>query len=189
MVNNRGRGGYVLLSFRKYQALLNDYILFNAIDGMLKLSPTQIVELCHRRRGIGADGVLVVSREDGQYRMEIFNADGSLATMCGNGLRCVGKFLADTQRIPIGTRIPIRTRAGLRSVTVQQHTPAASHVSASMLVLAYRCWESSHRTFSGNKSKPEPSLASCRTCCNHWPWLRTRYERGCQRWICLYQWQ
>jgi len=118
--------------FRKYQALLNDYILFDALDGAPPLTPERIAGLCRRRSGIGADGVLVVSREEGDFRMDIFNSDGSTAAMCGNGLRCVGKFLADTGRIRPGTTVPVRTRAGLRSVAVLHHAPAASRVAAKM---------------------------------------------------------
>lgn len=79
--------------FYKYQGAGNDFILFEEV---VDLSPVVISRLCHRRKGIGADGVIVVDIEsDGEARMRIFNADGSEATMCGNGLRCVARRMVD----------------------------------------------------------------------------------------------
>ncbi len=118
--------------FRKYQALLNDYVLFDATEDSMELPARTVVRLCHRRAGVGADGVLVVSREVEHFRMDILNSDGSPAAMCGNGLRCVGKFLADTGRIAVGETVPVRTGAGMRSVTVLEHTPQASRVAAGL---------------------------------------------------------
>lgn len=72
--------------------LKNDFIVF---QGPLDITSTKVAELCDRETGIGADGVLVVSKTDRTIQMEYWNADGSLAEMCGNGLRCVARFAKD----------------------------------------------------------------------------------------------
>lgn len=79
------------LGFTKMQGLGNDFIV---IDGPCELEPARIRELCDRRFGIGADGVLVVT-SGASIRMEYWNADGSPAEMCGNGLRCVARYAYD----------------------------------------------------------------------------------------------
>ena len=82
--------------FSKYEGLANDFIV---IDGHeYELTADAAVRLCDRRRGIGADGVLSLlpARDSAaSIRMHVYNADGSVAQMCGNGLRCVVRhFLA-----------------------------------------------------------------------------------------------
>jgi diaminopimelate epimerase len=128
------------LPFRKYQALQNDYLLFDAQDAPLSFSPEVIAAMCHRRTGAGADGILIVSRAPGggdartggAFRMDILNSDGSTAAMCGNGLRCVGKFLVDSGHLAVGARAEVLTASGWRHVTVLGHAPAVSRVVAGL---------------------------------------------------------
>lgn len=121
------------LSFRKYQALQNDYLLFDAIDTPLAFSPAQIISMCHRRTGVGADGILIVHAIDGGgFGMKIYNSDGSEAAMCGNGLRCVGKFLVDSGRTAAGQKKEILTKSGPRHVTVLEHGVDQSRVVAGL---------------------------------------------------------
>ena len=84
-----------LWPFAKYSGCGNDFILFDNREGKFPLSqPGLISSLCHRNFGIGADGVLLLERSSSaDCRMRIFNADGSEAEMCGNGLRCFIKWL------------------------------------------------------------------------------------------------
>jgi diaminopimelate epimerase len=80
------------MDFVKMEGLGNDFIVL--VDVTPK--PDQVAQWCDGRQGIGADGVLVVSQlESGRVRMEYWNADGSRAEMCGNGLRCVARFAYD----------------------------------------------------------------------------------------------
>jgi diaminopimelate epimerase len=97
------------LSFTKMQGLGNDFVV---LDGPLSLSQDEVVELCDRRFGVGADGVLVVTNGD-PIRMEYWNADGSTAEMCGNGLRCVARYAYDRGWAPdrnFGIQTPVGTR-------------------------------------------------------------------------------
>ena len=122
----------MLTPFRKYQALQNDYLLFDAIEQSMDFSPAQITAMCHRRTGVGADGILIVRRDGDATRMQIFNADGSEAAMCGNGLRCVGKFLVDSGRLAVGARADVLTKSGPRHVTVLEQAPGVSRVVAGL---------------------------------------------------------
>jgi diaminopimelate epimerase len=79
------------VQFTKMQGLGNDFIV---VDGPASFDPEEVAALCDRRFGVGADGILVVSRLD-PVRMEYWNADGSAAEMCGNGLRCVARYVYD----------------------------------------------------------------------------------------------
>ena len=86
------------LAFVKYHGLGNDFVV---VDGPL-MDADRARRLCNRRRGIGADGVLTVlsPRTPGAAAtMHIYNADGSVAAMCGNGIRCVARHLAETRGI------------------------------------------------------------------------------------------
>ena len=102
--------------FRKYQGLGNDFIL---IDGRRGDLPDQAGEparlLCDRRFGIGADGLILAlpPRQGGDVRMQIINADGSEAEMCGNGIRCFARFLADLDGAPVGSSWRVETPAGV----------------------------------------------------------------------------
>ena len=83
-----------MLKFTKMNGAGNDFVLLDNLDGRLELALGQIVGLCDRHRGVGADGVLVVERpaNGGDFRMRYYNADGGEAEMCGNGARCFARF-------------------------------------------------------------------------------------------------
>ena len=90
------------LSFSKYHGLGNDFILVDnraSVEPMV--TPEQAVALCDRNFGIGADGVIFVLPTlldgDTDYTMRIYNSDGSEPEMCGNGIRCLAKFIADLE--------------------------------------------------------------------------------------------
>jgi diaminopimelate epimerase len=83
----------MLLNFIKYQGTGNDFII---LDGRVQnppLTEEQIRFLCHRRFGIGADGLMIyLNREGYDFEMKYYNADGREGSMCGNGGRCIVKF-------------------------------------------------------------------------------------------------
>lgn len=78
------------LPFYKYQGAGNDFILVDNRDGTVRLDTEQIAHLCHRRFGIGADGLMLLQgAEAADFEMIYYNADGHQSTMCGNGGRCI----------------------------------------------------------------------------------------------------
>jgi len=109
-------------SFVKYQGLGNDFILVdNTKAKELVYTSEQAVKLCDRNFGIGADGVIfTLPGENGcDYTMRIFNSDGSEPQMCGNGIRCMAKFLQEIEnKQKEETKYTIWTGAGVISPKV-----------------------------------------------------------------------
>ena len=85
------------IHFTKMHGLGNDFILINCIDEVCPSDPeTFSRRLCHRRFGIGADQLLLLYPSDkADFKMRILNADGSEVEMCGNGIRCLAKYIWD----------------------------------------------------------------------------------------------
>ncbi|MFM7085692.1 MAG: diaminopimelate epimerase [Cyanobium sp.] len=111
-----------MLQFSKYQGLGNDFLLLDGRSGRspseggvpCELTPATVQRLCDRRFGVGADGIILAlpPREGGELRMRIYNADGSEPEMCGNGIRCLARFLADSDGDAPGRTWQIETLAG-----------------------------------------------------------------------------
>jgi diaminopimelate epimerase len=84
------------LSFAKYHGTGNDFILIDNRAGQIKLSASEIARLCHRRFGIGSDGLLLLnSHPTLDFQMINYNSDGRECSMCGNGARTLVQFAAD----------------------------------------------------------------------------------------------
>lgn len=128
-----------MVKFWKFQGAENDFIVVDREGGAL-LSPEVVTELCHRHRGIGADGVLSVKRGTlSPVEMVVQNSDGSLAGMCGNGLRCVLDALwrgyfpwveFDRQaslEVQVGERIFVGSAAGDGRFNVDMGKPTFEH--------------------------------------------------------------
>ena len=108
-----------MLQFSKYQGLGNDFLMLDGRDAdstafCFELTTERIQRLCDRRFGVGGDGVILAlpPREGGELRMRIFNADGTEPEMCGNGIRCLARFLADSDGDQPGREWQIETLAG-----------------------------------------------------------------------------
>jgi diaminopimelate epimerase len=84
------------IAFSKYQGLGNDFILLDLRErAELRITPKQAISLCDRHFGIGADGVIMLFDRGASFSMRILNSDGSEPEMCGNGIRCLAKFMVD----------------------------------------------------------------------------------------------
>jgi len=104
------------LIFFKYEGLGNDFIVLEDFDGRAPKDPAFAIRWCDRRFGIGADGILYISRAMGaDAQMKILNSDGSEAEMCGNGIRCVAKHLYDFGHVR-NERMIIDTLAGRKTI-------------------------------------------------------------------------
>jgi len=108
-----------VLQFSKYQGLGNDFLLLDGRDledgdRSFGLDAEAVRRLCDRRFGVGGDGVILAlpPRQGGELRMRIFNADGSEPEMCGNGIRCLARFLADSDGDEPGRIWQVETLAG-----------------------------------------------------------------------------
>ncbi|XGV98127.1 MAG: diaminopimelate epimerase [Leptolyngbya sp. BL-A-14] len=104
------------LEFAKYHGLGNDFILIdNRAAAEPRLTPEDAIQWCDRHFGIGADGVIfALPGQDGtDYTMRIFNNDGSEPEMCGNGIRCLAKFIAELEGITEPRSYTIHTLGGL----------------------------------------------------------------------------
>lgn len=116
------------LPFTKYEGLGNDFVVVDvSLADAQAFDVGVAARLCDRRRGVGADGVLVVSPPSAAghlARMRVINADGSVPEMCGNGLRCVALHLA-RQRGASALEGSVETDAGTRPVVVRGDATAA----------------------------------------------------------------
>jgi diaminopimelate epimerase len=107
------------MRFAKYQGTGNDFVMLSDPDDREPLTPDVVRRLCDRRFGIGADGVIRVTRvaDDADFFMDYVNSDGSIGEMCGNGIRCLATFVR-AEGLTDETTIEVATRAGLKTVEV-----------------------------------------------------------------------
>lgn len=106
------------MKFWKYHGLGNDFVLFENFDNNVPMDPDFVIEVCDRRFGVGADGILyVMASNEADYCMRIMNADGTEAEMCGNGIRCMAKHLFD-HGLMLENKMTISTLAGVMSIEV-----------------------------------------------------------------------
>ncbi len=108
------------MQFTKAHGTGNDFILVPDPDDQISLTPALVRALCDRHLGLGGDGVIRLAPARPGVEADVFmdyrNADGSLAEMCGNGVRCVAKYVAD--RGHTGQQVRVDTRAGVKVVEV-----------------------------------------------------------------------
>ncbi len=110
----------MILEFTKMNGAGNDFILADNRAGDIRLTPDQIAQLCHRQRGIGADGLMLLvpcASGKADWAWEFWNSDGSRAEMCGNGARCFARYI---QRLSGATgNITFKTVAGIITASFQ----------------------------------------------------------------------
>ncbi len=102
-----------MLRFTKMNGAGNDFVMIDNRAGNVRLQPEQIVRICDRHRGVGADGILLLEKgsNGADFRMRYYNRDGGEAEMCGNGARCFARFAKKVAGAP--ERISFQTPAGL----------------------------------------------------------------------------
>ena len=103
-----------VIRFTKMQGLGNDYIYVNVMECPISNPEQFSIRWSDRRKGIGSDGLIMIGKSAiADFSMRIFNADGSEARMCGNGARCVGKYLHD-KGLTDKTEIRLETLSGIK---------------------------------------------------------------------------
>ena len=109
-----------MLKFTKMHGLGNDYVYMDAINQNIENRAELAKFVSDRHLGIGSDGlILICPSEVADFKMQMFNSDGSEAEMCGNGIRCVGKFVYD-KGLTNKTTISIETLAGIKVLEMQE---------------------------------------------------------------------
>ncbi|MDY6794308.1 MAG: diaminopimelate epimerase [Actinomycetota bacterium] len=121
------------MRFYKYHGTGNDFIIIDAQGGEPLRPSEDIIDLCRRHTGIGADGVIFATHASQGFDagMRIFNADGGEAEMCGNGIRCLAKYLYERKGLVKDTMI-IETVAGPRKLRLEVERGRVTEVEVEM---------------------------------------------------------
>lgn len=106
------------MKFTKMQGCGNDYVYINCFEENVSNAKALAIQVSHRRFGVGSDGLILIKPTDqADAEMEMYNADGSMSEMCGNGLRCVAKFVYD-HGIVAKKEMSLLTGDGIKGVIV-----------------------------------------------------------------------
>ena len=106
------------MKFTKMQGCGNDYVYINTIKEAVSNPVELSIRVSNRHYGIGSDGlILICSSNNADFRMEMYNADGSSAEMCGNGIRCFGKYVFD-HNLTDKTEFSVETGAGIKKLSL-----------------------------------------------------------------------
>jgi diaminopimelate epimerase len=121
------------MQFTKMHGAGNDYIYVDCIRRPPPDNPAELAKkITHRRFGVGGDGLILICPSDvADCRMQMFNSDGSEAEMCGNGIRCVSKFVYDEGIVP-STELKIETGAGILSLLNEVEDGKVTKVTVDM---------------------------------------------------------
>lgn len=121
-----------MLEFTKMQGIGNDYVYIDCTKKELE-KPEKISQIVSNRHfGIGSDGlILILNSKIADFKIEIYNADGSQAEMCGNGIRCVAKFVYD-KGLTDKTKIKIETLAGIKELELNVENGKVKTVKVDM---------------------------------------------------------
>jgi diaminopimelate epimerase len=118
----------------KYHGTGNDFVMLEDLDDERPLDPALVAALCDRHRGVGADGVIRVTRgsaDGGDFFMDYRNADGSLAEMCGNGIRCLGKLVYE-RGFTTATELEVGSRDGTKHLSLEVDGGVVRNVTVGM---------------------------------------------------------
>lgn len=120
------------MKFTKMQGLGNDYVYVNCFKEELANPAEMAVKVSDRHFGIGSDGLILIKPSDvADFRMDMYNADGSQAEMCGNGIRCVAKYVYD-YGLTDKTDISVETLAGIKYLKLQVANGRVQMVTVNM---------------------------------------------------------
>ena len=105
-----------MIKFTKMHGLGNDYVYIDAINQKIENESSLAKFVSNRHFGVGSDGLILICKSEiADFKMRMFNSDGSEAEMCGNGIRCVGKFVYD-KGLTNKTTVKIETLAGIKTL-------------------------------------------------------------------------
>ena len=122
----------MLKKFVKMQGAGNDYIYFDCFGGEPEDIPALAVRLSDRHKGIGGDGLVLICRSDvADAKMRMFNADGSEGNMCGNAIRCVGKYLYD-ENVCRKEELSVETKSGIKYLRLYTENGKVKRVRVDM---------------------------------------------------------
>lgn len=120
------------MKFTKMQGLGNDYVYINCFETTIKDPAKLAAAISDRHFGVGSDGlILICPSEIADFKMVMYNADGSLSEMCGNGIRCVGKFVRD-KGLTDQDEISVETGAGIKHLKFLINNGVVSLVTVDM---------------------------------------------------------
>ncbi len=120
------------MKFAKMQGLGNDYVYVNCFEEHIEDPAAVARKVSDRHFGIGSDGlILICPSESADFEMQMYNADGSRGEMCGNGIRCVGKYVYDFG-LTDQTSLTVETLAGIRTLTLTVEDGKVSLVTVDM---------------------------------------------------------
>ena len=120
------------MKFTKMHGLGNDYVYVDGSAETIRNKPETAVFISDRHTGIGADGLIIINPSDvADFEMEMYNADGSRGEMCGNGIRCVGKYVYD-RGLTDKESISVETLGGIKYLDLEIENGKVSTVTVDM---------------------------------------------------------
>jgi diaminopimelate epimerase len=120
------------MRFSKYHGTGNDFVMVEDLDDRIHLEPAAIAALCDRRRGVGADGLIrIAPAPDADFFMDYYNAEGVPAEMCGNGIRCLAKYVYE-RGMTGRDEMDVLTRAGIKHLQLSVVAGSVEAVTVDM---------------------------------------------------------
>ncbi len=120
------------MKFTKMHGIGNDYVYVNGMEEHVEDKPAMARIVSDRHTGIGSDGLIFINKSDvADFEMEMYNSDGSRAEMCGNGIRCVGKYVYD-YGLTDKTELSVETLGGIKYLKLNVENGKVSMIQVDM---------------------------------------------------------